>query len=187
MESYLIISNLNDFIFCPKSIYFHSLYQKYSSRVYKEIPQVKGTINHEAIEQKKYSSSTKIIQSLPIYHEGYNLCGKIDLYDREEKILIERKTKIKKIYDGYRYQLYAQYFCLIEMGYSVKKMVIRSLEDNQNYWIEIPKQKEKQEFENLLRQMKNFKIENQDFKQNPKKCQQCIYSHLCDVSVIKNN
>ena len=185
MESYLIISYLNDFIFCPRSIYFHSLYQKYNCRIYKDIPQIKGILHHQNIDKKKYSSSKKFIQSLAIYSEKYNLCGKIDLYDSEKKILIERKAKIKKIYDGYLYQVYAQYFCMTEMGYSIENIFLHSLEDNQRYEIKIPQKKEKKEFENLIKKIKTYSILEQDKKQNKKKvnskkCENCIYNHLCD-------
>jgi CRISPR-associated protein Cas4 len=106
------------------------------------------------------------------------------LYDKESKTLVEWKNKVVKIYDGYRYQVYAQYFCLIEMGFSVKKIVIRSLSDNKNYPIKIPTEKEILGFENLLEQIRTFKISQENFKQNPAKCQQCIYRELCDSSAI---
>ena len=32
MENPIIISNLNDFIFCPASIYFHNIYGQQDSR-----------------------------------------------------------------------------------------------------------------------------------------------------------
>jgi CRISPR-associated protein Cas4 len=180
MEPYLIITELNDFIFCPRSIYFHKLYGKYSERIYKQKPQIVGTINHEKLEQKTYSTKKKDIQSLAIFSEKYRLCGKIDLYDSKTKTLIERKTKIKKIYDGYRYQLWAQYFCMQEMGYKIEKLVIRSLEDNKKYFIPLPSKNDILKFEELLQKIKNFDPHHQDFSQNSEKCQNCIYANLCD-------
>ena len=75
---------------------------------------------------------------MTVYSEKYNLLGKIDLYHIDKQSLIERKTKIKKIYDGQRFQIWAQMFCLEEMGYPVKKMQIYSLKDNKTYLIEHP-------------------------------------------------
>jgi len=180
MEPYLTITTLNDFVFCPKSIYFHHLYGKYHHQVYKQKPQIVGTINHENIDKQKYSSAKRYIQGLAVFSEKYKLCGKIDVYDSEKKVLIERKTKIKKIYDGYKYQLLAQYFCMQEMGFEIKKLKFHSLTDNKNYFLNIPKQNDLEVFENILFQIRNFNIENKNFVQNPEKCRNCIYAGLCD-------
>ena len=109
--------------------------------------------------------------------------GKIDIYDKETNAIIERKTKVNKIYDGYLYQIYAQYFCMTEMGYKIEKLFIHSLKDNKRYKIKLPTKKEVDEFENLLYQIRNFDIHNPKFTQNPKKCQQCIYSELCNTYI----
>lgn len=138
MHSYIRISTLNDFVFCPKSIYFHDLYQKYNRSTYQDTPQIEGTLAHEAIDLKKYSTAKKYIQSMAIYSHTYKIAGKIDIYNKETKTLVERKRKIKKVYDGHRYQLYAQYFCLIEMGYDVQNLQIYSLIDNISYPIPLP-------------------------------------------------
>ncbi len=180
MESYITITTLNDFVFCPKSIYFHKLYGRYNNRLYKQNPQIIGTIKHESIDEKKYSSLKRYIQALEVYSEKYNLCGKIDIYDQEKKELIERKNKIIKIYDGYRYQLYAQYFCLLEMGYEVQKLFFHSLSDNKRYEIDLPTQKEIREFEEIIEQIKSFDVTKSGFVQNPEKCKKCIYRELCD-------
>lgn len=42
MESYLLITYLNDFIFCPLSIYFHQLYGGLSERLYYDDVQMNG-------------------------------------------------------------------------------------------------------------------------------------------------
>lgn len=34
MESYIQISKLNDFVFCPMSLYFHSFYENYNQKTY---------------------------------------------------------------------------------------------------------------------------------------------------------
>lgn len=62
MEDYIQISLLNDFIFCPRSIYFHRLYEKYSAKNYKRKPQIVGTLKHENIDQQNYSSRKEILQ-----------------------------------------------------------------------------------------------------------------------------
>lgn len=180
MEIYIQISKINDFIFCPKSIYLHGIYNNFSQKVYHQSPQIKGKIKHENIEQQRYSSAKRYVQGLEVYSEKYNLAGKIDIYDKETQSLIERKNKIKKIYDGYKYQLYAQYFCLEEMDYEVKQLFIHSLSDNKRYKIDLPNRQKIVDFENIIRNINCFNLLDIDFKQNPAKCQQCIYRELCN-------
>lgn len=180
MEPYLIITELNDFVFCPKSIYFHKLYGHYADRTYKQAPQIIGTINHENIDQKKYSSATRYVQSLPIWSDEYQLCGKIDIYDQQTQTLIERKTQIKTIYDGYKYQVWAQYLCLTEMGYPVKDIHLRSLNDNQVYKLGIPTTADITVLRDHIAQIRAFDPRDPDFRPNPNKCQHCIYRDLCD-------
>jgi hypothetical protein len=43
MDDYIIISNLNDFIFCPASIYFHNLYGSMDTFLYQGASQINGT------------------------------------------------------------------------------------------------------------------------------------------------
>ena len=179
MEPYIQISLLNDFIFCPRSIYFHWLYAKYAAKNYKDTPQVVWTLKHETIDTQNYSSRKNILQGISIYSDKYGIAWKIDLFDSEKGELIERKNKIKKIYDGYIWQVYAQYFCLMEMWYTVKKIFLHSLSDNQRFQIPLPTKKKIQEFTNLVQKLKTFDLHS-PFKQNPEKCKQCIYRELCD-------
>ncbi|MDH5719929.1 MAG: type V CRISPR-associated protein Cas4 [Spirochaetia bacterium] len=182
MESYILISYLNDFIFCPRSIYFHNIYGNYSKKNYHNEAQTKGRIAHKVIEENKFSTKKNIITNMEVYSERYNIFGKIDIYDSDNKILIERKRKIIKIYDGYRYQMYAQYYCMTEMGFDIQKLVFHSLSDNKRYHIHIPSKKEKQEFENVIEEIKSYNLRN-EFKANKEKCKQCIYNGLCDYNL----
>lgn len=186
MDSYIRISTLNDFVFCPKSIYFHNLYEKYDERIYQEEVQHAGKIAHESIDEKKYSTAKKYIQWLMVYSDQYKLCGKIDIYNTESKTLIERKNLIKKIYDGYKYQLYAQYRCMKEMGYEVKNLTIYSMKNNIKYDIPLPTGTEQVKFERLIAQYKKFDPTAPWFTQNPRKCTQCIYKELCDYNLAQH-
>lgn len=42
MDDVIIISNLNDFIFCPASIYFHKLYGSEDNLMYQSSYQING-------------------------------------------------------------------------------------------------------------------------------------------------
>lgn len=180
MESYIPISTINDFVFCPRSIYFNKLYQRYNESMYHETAQKEGKIVHESIDQKKYSSEKKWITSLDVYSQKYGLCGKIDMLNTDTHTLIERKNKILKIYDGYKYQLWAQMFCLQEMGYTVEKLYLHSLSDNKRTEIEKPKWYELERFEKIIEKMHTYNIFD-SFVPNPNKCDKCIYRELCDV------
>ncbi len=179
METYITISTLNDFIFCPRSIYYHALYSKYSDKSYKDLPQINGTLKHESIDNCAYSTSKHILQGMSVFSEKYNIGGKVDVFDMKTGDLIERKAKIKKIYDGYLYQVWAQYFCLIDMGYKVKRIFLHSLSDNKRYPIKLPNKDNILSFERLLKDIRSFKLSD-DFVSNSEKCSQCIYSELCD-------
>ena len=64
MEDLIIISNLNDFIFCPASIYFHKLYGSQDNLLYQSSAQINGTKAHETIDEKKYSTRKSAMMSL---------------------------------------------------------------------------------------------------------------------------
>lgn len=184
MENPINISSLNDFIFCPVSVYFHMLYDGVEKNVYQCSDQLNGTKVHEATDSKKYSGSGKVLQSLEIYCEKYNLFGKIDMYDVKSKTLIERKKRVKKIYDGYIFQLYGQYFAMTEMGYEVKNLIIRSLDDNKNYSVALPYDDGEMfaKFKEVIDEMNTFNMA--DFVQtNSEKCRRCIYAPYCDRKV----
>lgn len=180
MDDYIQISKLNDFVFCPFSLYFHSIYEEFSQTVCHTSCQTRGKIVHQCFDQANYSTAKKYLQGLEVYSEKYRLCGKIDLFDKESGVLMERKNKISRIYDGYLYQLYAQYFCLSEMGYSVKALALYSLSDNKKYEVDLPDNQAIETFESLISKVRNFDLEN--FKQPAKtKCENCIYRQLCFV------
>jgi CRISPR-associated exonuclease Cas4 len=135
MESYITLSYLNDFIFCPRSIYFHQLYSIYNEQNYKQKPQIAGTESHATIDNSTYSTKSTILQGTEIYCDKYNIVGKIDVFDINSGRLTERKNSIKTIFDGYVFQVFAQYFALTEMGYNVKEIMIYDISYNKNYQI----------------------------------------------------
>ena len=180
MEHNVIISNINDFLFCPRSIYFHNLYGNFDEHVYHSRAQVQGRISHKRIDEKKYTTRKSVLQGMDVYSEELGVVGKIDLFDRENGILTERKHKIKTIYEGYLLQVYAQYFCLLEMGFSIRKIRLYSISDNKVYEIGLPTKEQKDRLLNVLSRMKRFRLEDDSFSQNINKCRKCIYRQLCD-------
>ena len=62
MEEIILISYLNDFIFCPLSIYFHKLYGEIDKTLYQTTFQINGTNAHKAIDNRTYSAKSNILQ-----------------------------------------------------------------------------------------------------------------------------
>jgi len=178
MEEYIQISKLNDFVFCPYSLYLHSIYDQFSQKIYHSVFQTRGKLAHSSIDSKKYTTSKKLLQGIGIYSEKLGLAGKIDLFDLESGYLIERKYKVKKIFDGYRFQLYAQMYCLQEMGYAVKKLYIHSLSDNSRYEVKMPDKTEEHKFKLLVKEIKEY-IPGRNIIKSKNKCDNCIYRNLC--------
>lgn len=107
------------------------------------------------------------------------------MYDKKKKILTEKKKHIKTIYDGYIFQLYAQYFALEEMGFKIKELRLYSMDDNKVYNINLPENDKEMfnKFEKLIVDIRNFDIHA--FVQNNKsKCEKCIYECACDRSLL---
>lgn len=180
-DDYIQISKLNDFIFCPYSIYLHNVYENFHESTYHDTYQTAGKLVHEPIDNKTFSTEKDILQGISIYSDKYKLVGKLDIYNKKTKELIERKNKIKQIYDGYYLQLYAQYFSLIEMGYFVSKISLYSLSDNKKYSVPLPSIDDTERFEQLLEKIHTFDVK--EFKGvSELKCQKCVYNVLCPYS-----
>lgn len=181
MDDAILISQLNDFVFCPISIYFHKLYGNMDKMIYQDTYQLNGSAAHRSVDFGKYSTSKNILQGIDVYSDKYNLVGKIDLFDISKGVLRERKKHVRQIYDGYIFQLYAQYFALVEMGYNVKKIMLYSMDDNKSYNIELPHENNDMliKFESIIYEMRHFEMDK--FQQNNfSKCKNCIYEPSCD-------
>lgn len=186
MENPIAISKLNDFIFCPVSIYFHELDAETDKMTYQSEYQLNGTAAHESIDNNRYSCKKSILQGISVYCDKYNLYGKIDIFDVEKGVLTERKNKITAIYDGYVYQLYGEYFSLVEMGYIVKEIRFYSMSDNKIYNIDLPENNESyyEGFRKVLSDINDFRFDTY-IHNNKVKCEKCIYEELCSYSLLK--
>lgn len=187
-EEPLSISNLNDFIFCPVSIYFHALEDETEVMTYQDSYQINGSAAHKKSDSGKYSSKKSVLQAISVYSSEFNLTGKIDVFDTQSGVLTERKKRIKVIYDGYIFQLYAQYFALREMNYTVNEIRLYSMDDNKTYPVLLPENDPAmyEKFRNTIYEINNFNFEN--FRQNNRlKCENCIYEPLCSFSALKED
>ena len=127
------------------------------------------------------------MQGTEIYSDKYKLCGKIDIFNTSTGVLTERKKEIKTIYDGYIFQVYAQYFALTEMGYKVTSIVIYCLTHNKSHVMYLPHENEEmlQKFERLIKNMNKFKINDPEFMPNEAKCDRCIYPTFATIAYVK--
>lgn len=97
METPLNITALNDFIFCPISLYFHNMYDGVDRNLFQDIYQLNGTKAHEAVDEGKYSTSAAVLQGLEVYCDRYNLIGKIDIFNKKTGLLVSYDISNNKL------------------------------------------------------------------------------------------
>ena len=185
MDDYIAISTLNDFIFCPYSIYLHNVYMDTDEGLYHATPQTRGKIAHEAIDNKTSSNRRSDLLSLPVYSTRYKLMGKVDVYRQSEKLLVERKYQLKHIYQGQIYQLWAQYFCLLEMGYEVEQIAFYEISTNKMIPVLLPDENDIKQFADFVESFHLFNPADA-ISVNSNKCKHCIYCNLCDKTEEEN-
>jgi len=185
MDDYILISELNDFIFCPYSIYLHNVYAGGNEDLVHATPQSIGKAAHSPLDEKTYSSRKDEISGLSVFSEELGVIGKIDLYRAKEKLLTERKYLITTVYRGQIYQLWAQYFCMKEMGFEIDLIEFHSLSTNKSFPVDIPTVEDKTELMEFMSQFRKFDP-SQNFPVNINKCLHCIYSNLCDKTDFEN-
>src|SRR5690606_7798224 len=100
----------------PYTTLFRSLNKE---DIYHSFFQTKGKRLHDFIENNKDEKSWK---NAFVASSKLGVYGRIDVYDAEEKELIEYKSVVAIAYKGYYYQIWAQYYCLLEMGIPVLKL-----------------------------------------------------------------
>lgn len=152
--------------------------------LYQSGSQINGTNAHKTIDTGSYSTKKEMLTGIDVYCEEFRLIGKIDLYDKNKELLVERKRTVKKIYDGYIFQVYAQCLSLREMGYKVSKIIIHSLTDNKNYPIKLPEEDSLMfdKFKKTISDMHEFDM-NKFEQACPDKCRNCIYEPACDRGI----
>jgi CRISPR-associated protein Cas4 len=123
---------------------------------YHEAPQVRGNELHAAVDKRRYSNRKEILQGMSIYSEELQIQGKLDTFDTKTGELIERKSHLATMYPGYYMQLYAEYFCLVEMGYKPKRLAFYSMKDNKKYPAKPPGEPEKQQLRDVVQQMQTY-------------------------------
>lgn len=188
METFLQITYLNDFVFCPYSIYLHQVFDNNAEDLYSANPQQKGKAVHQQIdafehEKDQLPKTLEVLEGIYVISNELGVYGKIDTLYLQDKKLVESKYAITTLYRGYYYQLWSQYYALTEMGYEVEHLSFYSIKDHKEYKIALPDSKNLEELRNHIRKIARFDFEA-DIKVNPVKCRHCIYASLCDKTNI---
>lgn len=153
---------------------------------YKAVPQLSGSNAHRSTDSRSASTRKEDIMSLPVYSDELGIAGTIDIFKGKESLLIERKNNLKQIFRGQIYQLWAQYFCMLEMGYTIKNIAFYEISTNKMFYQALPMEKDKQELELFIKSFRAFKPDHTHFVVNLNKCRHCIYCNLCDKTIEDN-
>lgn len=185
MEVFLPISYLNDFIFCPYSIYLHQVFDNNSNDVYSANPQQTGKSAHQTIDEINKKQTKNVLSGIYVISNKLGIYGKIDQYIVSEKKLVERKYLLKTIYKGYYYQLWAQSIALEEMGFEVNQLFFHSIKNNERIEVAKPNASEIEELKQHIKKIARFDFEA-PLNTNPEKCKHCIYASLCDKTNMEH-
>jgi CRISPR-associated protein Cas4 len=153
--------------------------------LYHAVPQTRGRIAHESVDSKSASTRKSDIMAMNVCSNELGLMGKIDLYRGSTQCLIERKYQLKQIFQGQIYQLWAEYFCMTEMGYPVTSLAFYEISTNKMSPVKLPGVDGKEE---LGRFIQRFRMFNPDasIPINSNKCIHCVYCNLCDKTQTEN-
>ena len=153
---------------------------------YQSPDQLNGSAAHQSVDSATYTSASHVLQGISVYSEQYSLYGKIDLFEIDTGYLRERKKYVKTIYDGQVFQLFAQCVALREMGYTVNRMAIYSMDNNTTYPVSLPEENAElfSRFEKTIEEIRLFSFSD-FFQSNQQKCLRCIYEPLCPFSLEK--
>ena len=186
MKELIPISMIADYLFCPYSIYLGNIYYSSDDIVYKADIQYKGTLIHQSIDNKSTNNRKEMLLSTPVYSEKFSLVGKIDMFDIVTGELVERKSKVVRIFPGHIYQLWAQMICLEEMGYKVRQLSLYDAGSNRKHSIPFPGENERKQLAILLNEIRRYNPAESPIDIVIQKCEHCIYSNLCDKTPTEN-
>lgn len=110
-NDFIAISTLNDFIFCPYSIYLHNVFEGTDDDVFYALPQIKGKEAHSSVDSKSNSLGRRVIESLSVQSLKFGLFGKIDLFFLKQANWLKERTFSKKFsqvkYINYGHNVFA--------------------------------------------------------------------------------
>ncbi len=181
MDGFVSFSQLNDFLFCPRSLYLHSLYYGYKTSLFHDTAQANGTAAHETIDNNTYKRKGWV-SGIWLCSPTYGIYGKCDLYNATTGVLVERKRTVHRLFLGLIMQVWAQAVCLEERGNIVGKIFLHSLTDNIKHSVKLPDAGVKSQLKALVYDIKSYTLLQGDLNPSVYKCQNCIYAPLCPLA-----
>lgn len=75
MEEPILITWLNDYIFCPRSIYYHNLYGEKERLAYQEQAQIDGSKAHEtvAMQYRQRMQTSVLMEAVRVLKELFDV------------------------------------------------------------------------------------------------------------------
>lgn len=152
------------------------------------------TLNGGLINRKEFAKCKEFIENETSFvisgGAGYGKSGCTEsiLNYCEETNIPHLAIKLDRKEYMYVFQLYGQYYSMIDMGYAVDSLRIHSIDDNKNYNIDLPENDKdmKNRFEQLISDMRAFDMDK-FVQENSQKCANCIYEDACDRSASRGD
>ncbi len=111
----VLISALNDYVFCPRRCALHHIEGMWSDNEHTTI----GSLLHEHTDTPGYETDGDVVllRGLPLYSSRYGLTGKADIVEMRagRPTPVEYKKGKRRKFENDDVQLCAQAFCLEEM------------------------------------------------------------------------
>lgn len=183
VEDYIPISHINDFLFCPYSIYLHSVYGAAEEEFCKAVPQKAGTMAHEKITRDEREG---VLHDRPVRSEELGIAGIIDEFDTTTGTLTEYKNRTGRLFPGQFMQLYGQYFCLLEEGLTVNALRFVEISSGKETPVPLPGKEEEELLSDIVERIGSFSPSD-EIPINPNKCSKCIYCMLCEKTDMEND
>ena len=187
MENYILISQLNSFEFCPYSIYLHNIYKEQNAEANLSAAIMHGCLAHESVDTKSAFPHTEVLLAMPVYSDFYGIMGKIDVFYLKSNTLVEWKNELRHIFQGHLYQLWAQMFCLCEMGYHVEHLAFYEVSKKRTIPQPLPTKNDEARFADFVKRFKTYDPLSSPVTINLNKCRHCVYSNLCDKTDFNND
>lgn len=111
----VLISALNDYVFCPRRCAFHQIEGLWADNEHTVI----GSLLHERADEPGYETDgdAKLLRALPLYSMRYGLSGQADIVEVRDNgyVPVEYKKGRRRQFENDDVQLCAQALCLEEM------------------------------------------------------------------------
>ncbi len=183
------ISALQHYSYCPRQYALIHLEQEFDENVHT----MRGNAVHELVDEEGYTvkNGTRIVRSLPLYSEKYNLVGKADVVEFDQfgnvyPVEYKHGSRKEKIHDDL--QLAAQAMCLEDMlNKAVPKGAIYYHSSKHRREVLISDKLRGAVLE-AIEAIQKLRLSGITPKPvNDKRCRDCSLIEICQPAVIENS